>query len=79
MLDELIYVVSEHVYVKAFFKNDKNLLLRISMQNFLDQLPSNSLIRINRSEAVNPNYITCTSKNIITVNGKIFKISSKYK
>lgn len=75
---ELLYVEAEHVYVNLQFTDHKE-LIRISLAKFLQQLPNNELIQINRSTAINPNSITQINKSDLKIEDKIFKISKKYK
>lgn len=79
-LSQLMYVKSEHVYTRLFFENrDDNLLVRSTLNNLIETLPKNSVIRINRSVAVNTNYIKKRTRQSLEINGKEFKISDSYK
>ena len=75
---DLQYIESEHVYVNLFFTNHKQ-TIRLSLTKFLEQLPNNELLQINRSTAINPNAINHLEKSSVKMHDKIFKISDKYK
>ena len=77
-LNELIYAESDHVYANLYF-SDKQLLIRKSLTNLIKVLPENSLVRINRSTAVNLKLIDEINKNKIIIGEKIFKVSDSYK
>lgn len=75
---DLQYIESEHVYINLFFKNHTQ-TIRLSLTKFLEQLPNNELVQINRSTAINPNAINHLEKSSVKIHDKIFKISDKYK
>lgn len=77
-LDNLLYAESDHVYVKLFFMHGKNLLLRLSLQNLIEQLPAGALLRISRSAAVNPAQITSKGKKMLQIQEKSFRISPNF-
>lgn len=55
--DNILYLKSSHVYVDFFLKNNKNVLVRISLNNAIESLDAN-FVRIHRSFVVNIKYIT---------------------
>lgn len=75
---DLQYVESEHVYVNLHFIHHKQ-TIRLSLTKFLEQLPNEELIQINRSTAINPNFIKHLGKSSLKLTDKIFKISSVFK
>jgi len=75
---DLHYVEAEHVYVNLYFTKHTE-TIRVSLTNFLQQLPNKELIQINRSTAINPKSINQIGKSTLKVKDKIFKISEKYK
>ena len=65
-------------YVKIS-TTDNSYLVRNNLKVFLEQLPENILIRINKSQAININQIDRIKKNIIyTKNDISFKIGKSY-
>lgn len=77
-LNELFYVSSEHVYIRLYFSN-RTVLIRSSLSSFLSLLPNNSLVRVNRSTAVNVKLIENVSTNEVKIQDETIKISSNYK
>jgi len=75
---DLLYIETEHVYINLFFKNHTK-IIRLSLTNFLEQLPNKELVQINRSTAINPTFINRLEKSCLKLNDKVFKISEKYK
>ena len=65
-------------YVKIL-TTDNSYLVRNNLKVFLEQLPENILIRVNKSQAININQIDRIKKNIIyTKNDISFKIGKSY-
>lgn len=78
-LNQLVYVKSEHVYTRLFFKDqDNSLLVRSTLNNLIKLLPENTLTRINRSIAINKAYIKKVSPQSIEVDTHTFKLSEAY-
>lgn len=75
---DLLYIETEHVYINLFFKNHRQ-SIRLSLANFLEQLPHKELLQINRSTAINPKFIIRIEKSCLQLKDKVFKLSSKYK
>ncbi|KGL62157.1 response regulator transcription factor [Polaribacter sp. Hel1_85] len=77
-LTELLYIESEHVYVRLHYRT-RSLLIRSSLINFLDLLPNKVFLQVNRSNAVNINFIENVGARDIKINTETIKLSSKYK
>jgi DNA-binding LytR/AlgR family response regulator len=77
-LSELLYVESDHVYLKLYFTS-KNLLVRSSLKHFLSLLPNNNLIQISRGVAINPALIEKIESSKIIIADKTLKLSKKYR
>ena len=77
-LSELLFMKSQRVYVEIHLTH-KSQLIRKSLKEILDEVPSSSLIQINRGTLVNPGQISkSTGNRHIEIDGKSFKISSKF-
>lgn len=77
-LAQFLYAQSDNVYITLYFTNSKPLLLRTTFSILELELPKAFLKRINRSEAINPKFITKKEAKLVFLNEKIFKISEKY-
>ena len=65
-------------YVKIF-TTDNSYLVRNNLKVFLEQLPENILVRVNKSQAININQIDRIKKNIVySKNDSSFKIGQSY-
>lgn len=76
-LDDLLYIKSDHVYIDVVFQKE-TISVRSSISSLLEKLPKGTLWQINRSVAVNPNFITVITNTSVTINNTTFKKSSKY-
>jgi DNA-binding LytR/AlgR family response regulator len=77
-ITDLMYVETDHIYIKLHFKNQNSKTLRISLSKFILKLPEDKLVQINRSIAINPAYVEEYGKSKLKLSGKTFKISSVY-
>ncbi len=74
-LDELLYVKSNANYVELQLLREKK-LIRSSLKLILEIFPDNSLLRINRTVAINPRYISAIKGSTLTTSfGEIFKVT----
>lgn len=78
-LSEIRYLQSEHVYLKIYFSDYTEQLLRCSLSKFLALVPDNVIVQINRSVAINPSFITEKSETNLSLNRNIFTISPNFK
>ena len=77
-ISSFILIEAKKDYVKIS-TTDNSYLVRNNLKVFLEQLPENILIRINKSQAININQIDRIKKNIIyTKNDISFKIGKSY-
>ena len=77
-VNSISLVEAKKDYVKIS-TTDNSYLVRNNLKVFLEQLPENILIRINKSQAININQIDRIKKNIIyTKNDISFKIGKSY-
>lgn len=78
-LNKILYIQSEHIYLKLHFTNNSIQLIRCSLTKFLEIVPDGYLLQVNRSVAVNNSFITEKSSNRIIVGNQIFPISPNFK
>ena len=77
-INSISLVEAKKDYVKIS-TTDNSYLVRNNLKVFLEQLPENILIRVNKSQAININQIDRIKKNIIyTKNDISFKIGKSY-
>ncbi len=68
---EIIYIQADHVYLKIFVKNGKEIMIRKSLLQFLQEFPNPLFINCHRSYIINKIYITSWNQDVITMNHKI--------
>ena len=64
---EILYVESRDNYVKLYFGNGKDLLVRMSMKTLLEQLPQGKFIRVHRSFIVPKQKVTAFRNKTIFI------------
>jgi DNA-binding LytR/AlgR family response regulator len=77
-INQFIFAESEGVYITMHFTKSKPILLRTTFAQLQKQLPNSNFKRINKSEAINPNYITKKDTKWVFLNIRSFKISKTY-
>ena len=77
-INNISLIEAKKDYVKIS-TTDNSYLVRNNLKVFLEQLPENILVRVNKSQAINVNQIDRIKKNIIyTKNDISFKIGKSY-
>lgn len=76
-LDELLYIQSDrnHVYVVSTFISQ---YIRVNLNWFQTNLPTDNFIQINRSVIVNSAYITSYDKHTVQIGEMKFRVSKNY-
>ena len=76
---ELMMAKADHVYTELHFKSRRD-VQRITLKQLIENVPGNVLIRINRSEAVNPSHIVkFTTSKVWLSDGSEHRLSPKYR
>jgi DNA-binding LytR/AlgR family response regulator len=76
-LEELRYIRVDHVYLELYYEEQKE-VIRASLNYLLEQLPTDNIIRINRSLAVNQKFITKIARRKLYMGELQFPISPLY-
>lgn len=77
-LSDLMYVEAEHIYLNLYFLN-RTKSIRLPLTTFLENISNDKLIKVNRSVAINPNFLDEIGRNNLKVQNKSFKISDIYR
>ncbi len=78
--NNIIYMQSDHIYIKVFLKSPKQILLvRKTMKAMKEELPSKTFIQPNRSCIVNTKYIESWDSKMLKVEGTEISISRNNK
>lgn len=78
IIDEILYLESDHVYVTVFTAGRKY-LVRASLQQYAEQLDPAVFIRIHRSYLVNRRRIEEVGFTHLRIGGKTLPVSRKYR
>lgn len=78
LLKDILYIKSELKYVEIYVKS-KKYVLRYSLSDFIELLPSKHFIQIHRSYAVNKHFVEYIGPNYIMVEGNEIPYSSQRK
>lgn len=71
-LEDIEYIECFADYVKLFFKNKKNVMVRITMKDLINKLPMDDFIRVHRSFIINVrSIISVRNKKILLKNIEI--------
>jgi two-component system response regulator LytT len=76
--ESILYLKSEHVYIKVVTVED-SYLVRTSIEKFIKEHSLSNFIQVQRSFAVNKNYINSVSSTHITIKGVEIPLSRKHR
>jgi DNA-binding LytR/AlgR family response regulator len=77
-LNDILYLESENVYVFVHTVNNK-LLVRSTIQHYLDLIGSPQFFRVHRSYAVNIQHVNTINSEIIIIGGREIPIGKAYR
>lgn len=78
ILEEIVYLKSDHVYVEILLKSGEKLVVRKSLNEF-DEALNNHFLRVHRSYIVNFKYINQVNNSTISILQEEIPIGKKYK
>lgn len=78
LLEDVLFLKSEHVYTELYLKNNKKQLVRASLNSIIDKLNSN-FIRVHRSYVININFIDEVNSSNLKVGGDVIPIGNTHK
>ncbi len=68
-IDDILYLESENIYVNVHLAKGK-MLVRTSLQDYLDLIGSDNFFKVHRSYAVNVNHIETINSEYLVINGQ---------
>lgn len=74
-INDIFYLQVDHIYVNVHLDNGKQIVLRNSLKEMLDQLPKEQFVQTHRSFAINNKKVSHWDQQYIYVNGKAIPIS----
>lgn len=72
---QILFVKAEHVYLRVYLKNDKNIIIRNSLKWMMDQLSTSSFMQVHRSYVVNMKEVNEWNGNVLIIGGNSIPIS----
>ena len=75
---DILYLQSDHVYIEIF-TTEKKFLLRSSLGSFMEKLPKDSFIRIQRGCAINIHHLESINSTYAVVAGQELPIGKTYR
>lgn len=77
--NDLLYLESDANYVTLHLKSQKKVMVRSTLNDFIEQLPPEMFIRIHRSYSVNINQVDDVFPTEVSVNGIKIPVGKSYK
>ena len=78
-INEILYLEADHIYLNVHVKGGKQIILRSTLKNLLDQLPVQQFIQTHRSFAINVNQVNKFDPDQIYIKEKAIPISRSRK
>jgi two-component system, LytTR family, response regulator len=78
LLKDILYIKSELKYIEIYVKS-KKYVLRYSLSDFIDLLPSDNFIQTHRSYVINKHFVEYIGPNYIMVEGNEIPFSTQRK
>jgi len=79
-LDDILYIESQHEYIKIHLLNNPPVTTHISLKSIEEQLPATQFMRVHRSFIVNLAKISLIDRNRIVFNGNVYiPVGEQYK
>lgn len=78
-IQDILYIEADHVYLKVNLSNNKQVIHRNTLKDFLDQLPSTQFVQTHRSFVINVNKVDSWSISEIKIDKESIPISRSRK
>jgi len=78
LFNDILYIKADNVYVDVFTKS-KTITVRSTLKNFLERLPSDQFIKINKSYVINIRKVEAFNTRDVIINGNLLPLSKEYK
>ncbi|MBS1658550.1 MAG: LytTR family transcriptional regulator DNA-binding domain-containing protein [Chitinophagales bacterium] len=76
---DILYLESDHIYVKVATANDKTYIVRSSLQQFMQNFDPEKYFRVHRSYVVNLDCVESINSYHLTIRGKQIPISRNFR
>jgi DNA-binding LytR/AlgR family response regulator len=79
LLDEILYLEAQGDYVKIYLLNEKAVLTKKTLREFITDLPASSFLQIHRSFVINKKHMTAYTTDRIQIQETWLKVSRSFK
>jgi two-component system response regulator LytT len=77
-IEDIMYLESDNVYINIYTKQNK-MLVRSTIQNYIELLSSKSFFRLHRSFAANIHHIESITPESVFINGREIPVGKSYR
>lgn len=78
-LQDILFVQSEHVYVRIFLTDGRKILYRCSLREFIRKLPAQSFLQIHRCYIANLRWISEFNRTNVVLAGQVLPVSRTHR
>lgn len=78
-LQDILFVQSEHVYVRIFLQNGRKILYRSALRDLVQQLPAHSFLQVHRSYIANLRWVGDFDGKSIALAQHVLPVSRTYR
>ncbi len=78
-IDDILYLESDNVYIHVHTMNNNKLLVRSTLQNYIDIMGTKHFFRVHRSYVVNTNYIDTINSESVFIKAKEIPIGRAFR
>ena len=77
-IEDILYIKADNIYIEIYIKNDQKFLMRNSLKEFINKLPS-IFFKCNKSYIINSNEIDSFNMNYVFINNTQISVSKEFK
>jgi two-component system response regulator LytT len=77
-LEDILYLKSDRIYITVYTAKNK-MLVRSTIQNYVDIINLSSFVQVHRSYAVNLNHLESINTELLTIHGQEIPIGKTYR
>jgi DNA-binding LytR/AlgR family response regulator len=78
-IDHILYVESDNVYLNIYTLPNKHFVVRNKLEDFINEFPTNDLVRVHRSYAINFKHLDAIDAAHVKIQDKVIPLGKNYK
>jgi DNA-binding LytR/AlgR family response regulator len=78
-IDSILYVESDNVYLNIYTLPNKHFVVRNKLEDFINEFPTNDLVRVHRSYAINLKHLDAIDAAHVKIQDKVIPLGKNYK